>query len=272
MFSDTLRTLQDDAVFGIEEAVRSIQRQDANERSGQAYTIAALCHRRLAICALLLDARPSRFGTHLCHSAQARLHFHQLVENGHPAEPQYLCVSKEFSFIDALAAGQNDLAAGIARRSAIRHNPEFEYEDDFLLHHFLQQLLLQTTGVQSAELPALLERWEAVLEGGADAYLDACRALLARQAQVFDDALQAIIDARLLRFQKMSRTSSPEEELRKTEGALFMNGLALVRLAELRGMETRREYTMIPALARIPTGQRAPSATAWMLARQESAD
>ncbi|ABF86813.1 hypothetical protein MXAN_7136 [Myxococcus xanthus DK 1622] len=275
MFSDTLRNIQDDSLFGIEEAARSIQRQDASERSGQAYTIAALCHRRLAICAVLLDARPDRFLAHLCHSAHARLYFLRLVAGGHAAEPQYICASKEFSFIDAIAAGQYALSVDIAKLSARHHDPAHEYEDDFLLHHFLQQFFLKTIGATEASptsLSALLDRWKTVLEDGEDNYLEACRALLEKQPLAFDEALQAIIDARLLTFQKMSRSSGPEEELRKTEGALFMNGLAMLRLAELQGMQTRSEYISIPSLSRIPAGQRAPTGAAWLVPQPDWVD
>jgi hypothetical protein len=262
--SSVLENVRDDSLFGLEESVRAIQRHDALERSGQAYVVAATCHRRLAFCALLVDARPDRFAAHLCHSAHARLHFLQLVAGGHGAEPRFLCATQEFSFIDALVAGQPDLAMGIARLAARRHDPVFEYEDDFLLHHFLHQFLLTVRGAGSADLPALLERWEAVLEGGSDTYLDACRALLHRQAHTFDEALQATIDARLLRFQKFPRDSGPNDELRKTEGAVFMNGLAMLQLAELQGMDTRREYPTLPSMARVPAGRHAPPPSAWM--------
>ncbi len=264
MSPSTLESIRDDSLFGLEEAVRSIQRRDAREQSGEAYSVAALCHRRLAFCALLADARPDSFFTSLCHSAYARLYFLQLVANGHGADPRFLCASREFSFIDALAAGQIDLAAGIARGSASHHEPSLEYEDDFLLHHFLHQCVLTLRGHPLIALNSLLGRWEAVLDGGSDGYLEVCRALHQQQADAFDQALEALIDGRIRSFQKMARDSGPNDELRKTEGALFMNGLALLRLAELQGIETRREYPTLPTLARIPANRPPPPALAWM--------
>ncbi|WP_415835490.1 hypothetical protein [Corallococcus soli] len=244
--------------------MRAIQSREALEQSGQAYVVAATCHRRLAFCALLADAKPDRFAAHLCHSAHARLHFRRLVSGDHGAESRFLGATQEFSFIDALAAGQPDLATAIAQLAARGHDPAFEYEDDFLLHHFLHQLLLTVRGAGTADLPALLTRWEVVLEGGSDTYLDACRALLHRDARFFDEALQSTAYARMLHFQKLSRDSGPNDELKKTEGALFMNGLAMLRLAELQGMDTQREYPTLPSLARVPTGRPAPPPTAWM--------
>lgn len=45
------------------------------------------------------------------------------------------------------------------------------------------------------------------------------------------------------------------EDARRTDGALFMNGLALLRLAELSGRPTQREDPNIPHLARLPVGK-----------------
>ncbi|MCP3168888.1 immunity 49 family protein [Myxococcus qinghaiensis] len=262
--STTLETLRDSSRFGLEETVRSIQRRDAMEQSGQAYVVAAMCHRRLAFCALLVDARPHAFFHHLCHSAHARHHFLRLVADGHGADPRFLCATREFPFIDALAAGQLDLAVSLARLAARKHEPTLEYEDDFLLYHFLHQYCLKLKGVGASDLSAILKRWDVVLEGGSDTYLEMCRALLAHEVSAFDEALQATIDARLLKFSRLTRDSGPNDELRKTEGALFMNGLALLRLAEMQGLETRREYVTIPSLARLPLGMPPPPTSAWM--------
>ncbi|NTX07401.1 hypothetical protein [Myxococcus sp. CA040A] len=262
--STALETLRDSSLFGLEEAIRGIQRRDAMEQSGQAYVVAAMCHRRLAFCALLADAQPRSFFRHLCHSAHARHQLLRLVDDGHGADPRFLCATREFPFIDALAAGQLDLAVALAQLAARQHEPTLEYEDDFLLHHFLHQYCLKLRGVGTADLSAILKRWEVVLEGSSDTYLELCRTLLAHQVTAFDEALQATIDARLSQFSKLTRDSGPNDELRKTEGALFMNGLALLRLAEMQGLETRREYITIPSLARLPLGLAPPPTSAWM--------
>jgi hypothetical protein len=45
---------------------------------------------------------------------------------------------------------------------------------------------------------------------------------------------------------------------------VFMNGLALLRLAELSGMLTQREYPNIPHLARLPVGTLPLPLDTWM--------
>lgn len=48
-----------------------------------------------------------------------------------------------------------------------------------------------------------------------------------------------------------------------TEGAIFVPGLALLRLAELRGLEIRREYELLPGLARVAAGVVLPGPGEW---------
>lgn len=98
----------------------------------------------------------------------------------------------------------------------------------------------------------ILDRWGSVLQGKEDGYLRVCRALLARSATDFNQALEGVIAERILAFKKKPRDEGPNGELRRTEGALFMNGLALLRLAELCGLETSREYPTLPGMARVP--------------------
>lgn len=261
-----LESIRDDSLFELEEAARSVNARDPRERSGEAHTVAALCHRRLAICALLADADPDRFFTHLCHSAHARLDLLQRIATGQSVDGLYGCASKELAFIDALAAGHLNAAVAIARLASRRVDPSVEYEDDFCLHHFLHQHTLNQLDGQAANLPAILGRWRSVVDGGLDPYLDVCQALLDRNGDAFNGALCEVIDARVRSFRESPRDGGPNDELRRTEGALFMNGLALLRLAELHGIETRREYPTVPSLARVPLNKTPPMASSWMFA------
>ncbi|NVI96616.1 immunity 49 family protein [Myxococcus sp. AM009] len=258
-----LEVIRDDTLFSLGEALRSLRVGDAREQSGEAYSTVALCHRRLAFCALLAQADVGRFATHLCHSGRARLQFLQLVAAGHGSEPLYRCASKAFSFIDALTAGQLDLAVEIARLEAGRSDPSHEYEEDFLLHHFLHRFTMQLHAGVASELSGILDRWESVLQGKEDGYLMVCRALHARSALDFNQAMEGVIAERILTFKNKPRDEGPNDELRRTEGAIFMNGLALLRLAELCGLETFREYPTLPGMARVPLGGRLPPVDGW---------
>ncbi len=259
-----LESVRDDSLFELEQALRSIRTSSPRESTGEAWCVAALCHRRLALCALLSEADTQGFFVHLCHSAHARLHLLRRQGEGLALEPLYRCASKAFSFVDALAAGQLPLAADIARLEARSHEPSVEYEEDFLFHHFLHQLTLALHTGATPDLPALLDRWQSVIQEDRSAWLDVCRALLERRADAFNEALAEVVSERSLFFQRLTRDDGPNDELRRTEGAIFMNGLALLRLAELSDMETWREYPTLPRLARFPPGRPSPPPSDWM--------
>lgn len=239
----------------LEEALASIRGHDAREQHGLAYFEAAYMYRRLAICDLLGEARADRFHAFLRKSGHARLHFLRLVATGHPTQPLYVCGSENRSLFDAIASGELHLAADIARLSTDKPNPSYEYEDDFLLYEFVRRYVLTLDSPQPGRWPgssSLLARWETVLEGEEDPYLDVCRALLARDAEAFEHALLELIAARARKFEEITDESGPNADIRWTEGPLFINGIALVRLAEHASLRTAREYPTIPSLARAP--------------------
>lgn len=259
-----LEVIRSNALFVLEEALQSIQARDVREYHGLSYFEAAYMYRRLALCDLLEDARVDRFHVFLRKSALVRLHFLRLVQQGHATQPLYVCGSENRSLVDALATGELGLAADIASVSTDKPTPSLEYEDDFLLYEFLRRSALALKSGDWSSLPALLPRWEQVLEGGDDPYLDVCRVLLARDSKAFHEALLALIADRELRFREVKDESGPNADLRWTEGPLFLNGLAFLRLAERLGLPTEPEYPTIPRLARLEVPLPALRSDAWM--------
>ncbi|MCY1046196.1 hypothetical protein OV208_33100 [Corallococcus sp. bb12-1] len=257
-----LETIQDNAWFALGNALKSISEKTDAERTGRAHGVAAFMYHRLALCELLAEARTDRFQVLLCKSALARVSMLRLATSRR-FEPILLCGSRNFSFVDAVAAGQLDVAAELARLSPDRHEPRCEYEDDFLLHRFMQKRLLHLHlhMAEDHDFQAMLERWAHVVEGEHAPYLDVCRALLLRDAETFHTALLASGEERARLFRK--KDAYPEDA-RRTDGAVFMNGLALLRLAELSGMPTQREYPNIPDMARLPVGTLPLPLDIWM--------
>jgi hypothetical protein len=62
------------------------------------------------------------------------------------------------------------------------------------------------------------------------------------------------------------KTPAYRVEVDATEGSLFVLGLAYLRLAELRGLETRPEHQGMPSLARVRDGASGLGADAWIVA------
>lgn len=241
------------------------QAQEAARRAegATADELSTLCFswRILALCALLQEADADTFAERLCKSAQAR---RALLDLGSrlSVKPQLLCCTRDPGFSAALAAGDLRLATAIAARSPTRHFEGLEYEDDFLFFHFMHRTVLEPGDVDGRA--RLLERWKQVEQGRPSAKFEVCVALNDKAPSAFADALEAFIDTRREKLQDYPRRLSFNPELNATEGKVFIEGLAVLRLAELQGLPTRSSYDYLPALARVAPGDRALPENAWL--------
>ena len=212
----------------------------------------------LGIAVLLQDASPTSFASLLELSAQAEVYLRELDLSEAPKQRK---ASRSMPFSDALAAGDLGTARAIAAAAPVQFLDGWEYEDDFLEAHFQHRLLLAPDDM--ASLSQILERWEAVLEGAASAALDASRALLGNDAAALDASLRELMREREKKYEAWRKTSAHNPELDATEGQISVPGLALLRLAELRGIATRREYPFMPSVARVPVGTPVPQPGSW---------
>jgi hypothetical protein len=153
-------------------------------------------------------------------------------------------------FLDAVAAGDLDCAAEIARRSRHTWARGEEYEEDFLFHEFLMRRFF--LDAPPAELEALLARWKVALQGSDDPRLDACRALQDRDAPGFGRALAAYLAERADDLSEAAEGGGLAPELAATEGELSVEGVALARLADRVGLATAEDYPRVPSVAREP--------------------
>jgi len=198
---------------------------------------------RMAGCyALLMDGDARAFSRSLQVSGRAFAHFLPQI----PAEQRI--TSRAAPFLDALACGDGDGAAAIARGLTAPWARDAEYEEDFLFFRFLFALLGGPAGEEGA--PALLATYEKVIEGADDARLDAAWALLKRDSDGFEQALGRLIARHRSYYSRMAAEAAlPETDL-LSEGKIFVEGLALVRLAENRGLMLSDHYPLIPSLVR----------------------
>lgn len=150
--------------------------------------------------------------------------------------------------LDAIAANDLDGAAEIARAMPRAWDQDSEYEEDFLFPEFLAQRFF--LGADDAACTALLDRWERALQGTEDARLDVCRALQAKDARAFDAGLARFLSERRDAFARRARDGAVSREVLATEAKLSVEGLALVALAERRGLPTEKEYPGVPSTAR----------------------
>lgn len=247
----------------LQEALQALASSVA-PRAAVHFSNAATCHRVLAICRLLQDADVEGFAHGLCKAGQARLALLEGVAQGAvSAGPESLIASDNAGFSDALAAGDLDTARAIARLSASRYAQGLEYEEDFLFSRFLH---LHVLAPQDMEAQArLLERWEKVVDSGdPDLRLGVCQALHAADAGRLPDAFQALVDARGREFRQYRKQLDFDPEVAATVGAVYLDGLALARLAGLASLPVPEAMEWLPALARVPLGMRLPARGDWL--------
>ncbi|MFP2932941.1 Imm49 family immunity protein [Pyxidicoccus sp. 3LG] len=217
---------------------------DVVEGRADLATILEFCSnfRTAGIGALFLGSAPKVFRQMLHHSGRAYAHFLGYADAGQTL------TSKALPFFDAVASGDFDGAALVAKGSRRTWAQGEEYEEDFLFAEFLmQQFFLGATPRDGADM---LDRYEAALQGSEDARLAVCKALLAGDAEDFNESLARFLSERGDLLEKLGEGGALMEEESSTEGNLSVEGLALVRLAEHKGLETERDYLHVPSTAK----------------------
>ncbi|MFY0527362.1 Imm49 family immunity protein [Archangium gephyra] len=217
----------------------------------------AFCHnfRIAGIGKLFLTDDPEPLRWHLHQSGAAFAHF--LGGPGQEPPPS----SKLHPFLDAIAAGDFSSAEKMARHARRAWARGFEYEEDFLFVEFLMQHCL--LGAAPEACRNLLLRYEETLQGAEDTRLPVCRALQDSDSRAFDEALSLYLEDRSLLFELVSSRQTQPPALLLTERYFSIVGLALLRLAERKHLETAPDYLHVPSTARAMTGAQPFRSDSW---------
>ncbi|CAM2064991.1 Immunity 49 family protein [Sulfidibacter corallicola] len=199
---------------------------------------------RIKACGFLF----ADFDPHLC--------LHDLSRSGRAflfalpkIDPKAYVVSRAEAFFDAIAANDQSCAADLAgylAKGDFQRN--FEYEEDYLYYQFLFHFFFLKS--EAAVCRGFLDRIEAVIEGAEYPRLDICTAFMDDEAEDFEDAFTLLLDEREAFYRAKREDESLTEELLLTEGKFFVEGLALLRLAERKGFPVQDEYLFVPSPVR----------------------
>jgi hypothetical protein len=199
-------------------------------------------YRMRGLASLLLKGSHRDLAKDLQRSATAWLHYLRHAKDEEKASAQ------ADGLWCAIACQDLDTAAEIARSSRYTRNADLEYEDDFLYVAFLMRALV--LGADRAEADDWVSKLDVFLQGEPSAKLDLCRALLARDEGAFDDALRRRIAEHRDWVAVMREREAFQDDEEATDAQVFLEGLALIRLAERNGMKPDEEYPLIPSMAR----------------------
>jgi hypothetical protein len=200
---------------------------------------------------LLTEADGATFRQCLQRSGEARRRLLQWATGARRPFNRFTATSHLGPLCDALTAGADALARDIARLSTDTPVKGYEDEEDFLYARLLGLLTLDADKVPGKAEP-LLDGLERALEGQEGPRLAMGRALVARRQDAFDAALEALLTEHESRYEARARAMSVEDECSLAERYVSVEGLALLRLAERRGLAVQPDYIFLPSLARAP--------------------
>ena len=206
--------------------------------------------RVLAIITLLVQNDPDSYYHNLIRSVMmretylSRLHREKIVGDHHQSSGRY------DALLDAVAAGEFDLARRIVDLSPGEWCKGHEYEDDYcyaqILHRFVQ------IAPQPQEIQPFLTQFEAYLDEEPNARFEVCKALVNKDQAAFDDAFEKLIIEQEMKIAEDKERGQLEDPIVIANRLVFVEGLAILRFAEKQGLQTQQEYRFCPSLARVP--------------------
>jgi Immunity protein 49 len=206
--------------------------------------------RVMAIMVLLVNADSDRFYHNLIRSGIARETYLKRLKNEGVDKAHHLASGRYQPLLDVIAAGDFGLARNIVELLPTEWQKGHEYEDDYCYAQILHRLVQETPPEE--EFAPLLEQFEVYLDGEESARLHVCRALVGRNQEAFDEAFEMLLneqDAKIAADRERGQMEDPEIVAQRQ---VFVEGLAILRLAERRGLTTQAEYQYCPSLARVP--------------------
>ncbi|MEM1125939.1 MAG: Imm49 family immunity protein [Bacteroidota bacterium] len=193
---------------------------------------------------LLLDYDLDRFRRHLVHSGYGRRYQLDRCRQEGETTLDILAVGRTEAFFSTLVAGHDELVAELVQASPEAWMPGAEYEDDYCYRAVLHRM---ATAHRETDIPVLLDRFEESLQGASTSRFDLCRALVGQQPVAFREAFGAL----LADHEAWTETDGRRQGLdpvASMRSRLFVEGMALLRLGDQRGLRPDVAYHWCPRL------------------------
>ncbi len=205
-----------------------------------------------AICMLLDEADDQQFREHLRRSACAQRYFRRKSAVQGNTDDRHLGISRSEAFLDALVAGELQLARDLVMLSPTEWHEGWEYEDDYCYYRLLHQMLEQGERFSAESASDWLQRFEQVLEGEASPRWDICQAFAVRDLDGLRAPLYDLLGEKATRDDARRPNIVSSGFLFWPQSFVSIEALALLRLAELLGMPINDSFPFCPVEARLP--------------------
>lgn len=158
--------------------------------------------------------------------------------------------------LDALAAREFTLATKLCELAPTEYRPGHEAETDYCYGRILCGLT--TRRLPAAEVASLIDRCANTGDEMSVARVECCRPLLEHAEEAFEEAFAALVSARQREVSADRRRGQVESAPILAHRELFVEGIALLNLAERLGFVQAAEYPLCPSLARLPMSRPFP--------------
>jgi hypothetical protein len=206
--------------------------------------------RALAIIGLLANGDSDLFYHNLNRSGQVREKYLQRVTRSKKNDDHHFVSGRYEPLLDVIAANNFDLTKRIGKLVPSSWSPDREYEDDYYYSKILDQLIRKRDSKES--IKKLFERYNEWLAGETHDRFEVCNAIADKNQTAFDLAFNGIIAEREIQIEKDKARGELEDHVVIAQRKVYIEGLALLRLAQFNGLQTQSEYQYCPSIARIP--------------------
>lgn len=248
---DNLQEIRQNVIEQIKENLAIMASGAPISSIGLSFEETSSSFQTLASCNLLLSMNSDAFSRNLFFSGCTRRYYLDRSRTEENEDSDHLAISRTEALFDAIVARHDALASDIVRLSPANWIPDGEYEEDYCYTAFLHYHSFKGANVDRLVLGRLLDRFEEILEGEPSPRLDVCRAFFNDDAKGFAESFERLLLAHDVWIRE-NESVLGYDPLYLMRSRLFIEGLALLVLAERAGFHTEREYRFCPGIARLP--------------------
>jgi len=217
---------------------------------GEIFEELASCFQALGSCNLLLYMDQDRFYGNLIYSGFTRRYFIKRSQIEENRSDEHLAISRNESFFDVIAAGSFGLAREIVELSPKHWISDGEYEDDFAYYYFFHNYIQEFENSDKAKLNDILSQFEKSLEDDSSRRFNICKAFFNLEQECFQEEFNELITEREAAKEREKPLLEYDITFEPRKN-IFVEGLALLNIANKVGFETQKEYQYCPSIARI---------------------
>lgn len=206
--------------------------------------------RSLAIIQLLTRDDRVHFYKNLEQSAQVRLYYLKRLQAAKIYDDHHQASARYRPLLDAVAVGRWDLAQQIVSLSPTEMKIGHEYTDDFCFAQLISNIVAGESGRRLNT--ELLDMFETYLDGEVDSKLELARSLIELNQKKFDNAFGNFLDARTDEIEFLTCNGQMESARSSANRLVFVDGLAIIQIADKQGLNTEDEYKYCPSSGRDP--------------------